>query len=87
MRKNFFENLPPSALSQGFLNVIAYGGGVEPVAPEDLHVGGLIDEIRLVRNHDAHAPIAVLEGGKSAGTGFVASKFRELLEEKAGSGV
>ena len=84
MREEFFEDLLASALDHGLLDVIALRAGSEPVAPKDLHISGLVDEMRLVRDHDAHAPIAVLEGGESACAGFVAGEFSEVLEEEAG---
>lgn len=60
---------------------------VESVAPEDLDVDGLVDEVRLVGNHDAHAPVAVFESGQRAGAGFVACEFGEVFEEEAGGSV
>jgi len=83
MSKEFFKDLPAGALDQGLLDVIALCGGIEPVSPEDLNVGWLVDEMRLVWDHDAHAPVAVLEGGESTRAGFIASEFSEVLEEEA----
>ena len=56
-------------------------GGEEPVAPEDPDVGRLIEEVRLVRDHDAHEPVAILKRHQPSGAGLVPRRFLELQEE------
>lgn len=79
--KEFFKDFSTSALGYRLLNVITLRGGAKPIAPEDLYISGLINEIRLMWDHDAYAPIAILEGSESARAGFIAGEFSELLDK------
>lgn len=55
--------------------------GEEPVAPEDLDVRWLVEEMRLVRDDDRHKPIAVFEGDQRPRPSFIPRPFLILLEE------
>lgn len=87
MGEEFLEDLGAGAGGHGLLDVVARGGGVEAVAPEDLDVGGLGEEVGLVGDDDAEAPGAVFEGGEGAGAGGVAGELGEVGEEEARGGV
>lgn len=87
MREELGEDFAASTLGHGFLDIISWSLGVEAIPPEELHVGGLSGEVRLVGDHDAEAPVAVFEGCQSAGAGGVAGEFCEVREEEAGGGV
>jgi hypothetical protein len=52
-----------------------------------LHVGRLGEEMRLMRDYDAEAPIAVFECGEGASSGLIAGELGEVREEEAGRGV
>lgn len=69
------------AVRHGLGDNVAHFVREQPVAPEDLHVVGLVEEVRLLGHHDAHEPVAVLEGDKGAGAGRVGAPFLQALEE------
>jgi len=75
------QDLLPGAGGHGLVDDVALPGGEEAVAPEDLRICCLVREVRLVRHHDAHQPVAVLEGDQRAGAGLVAGAELELGEE------
>ena len=60
----------------------------EAVAPEDVDVLGLADEMRLVRHDDRHQPAGFGEGDQAALAGHVAGEVPDDAEEgrdRAGS--
>lgn len=79
--EKFCQDLGASALRHRFLDKIAFVGGTEGVAPEDLDVRGLRDEMRLMRDDYAEEPVAVFECRESPGTGRVVGEFCEMHEE------
>jgi len=58
----FFEDLLPGALGHLFLYVIADAVHIQAIAPEDLHVLGLVGEVRLAGDDDGHQPVGVGQG-------------------------
>ena len=78
------EDLLTAALAHGLVDEIPVLGREEAVAPQDLDVGRLGDEVRLVRDDDAHEPVAVGEGRQRACAGLVARQRGDLLEEFRG---
>ena len=61
MSEEFGEDLLTAALPHGLVNEIALACGKQAVAPEDLDVRRLGDEVWLVRDDDAHEPVAIRE--------------------------
>ena len=81
MAKQFLQDLGPGTFGHWLGDDVPNFVGEESVAPENLHVGGLVEEVRLVWDHDGHEPVAVFEGYECACTGFVAGRRFECGEE------
>ena len=78
------EDLLAAAFAHRLLDEVAELVRKEAVAPQDLNVERLGDEVRLVRDDDAHEPVAVGEGRQRARAGLVARQRGYLLEELRG---
>lgn len=81
MAQQLHQDFLTGTLRHRFRHEIAHGSGEEAVAPEDLDVGGLMQEVRLLRDDDAHEPGAVLEGDERAGAGHVAAPGGQAVEK------
>ena len=65
----------------GFFDEVALLLGSLTVASEDLDIFWLGDEVRLVRNDDAHEPVAISERGERTCAGIIMAPFCEMVEE------
>ena len=81
MAEQFLQDLGAGAFGHGLGDDVADFVGEESVAPEDLHVGWLVEKVGLMWDDDAHEPVAVFEGDEGAGAGFVACCYFERGEE------
>ena len=75
------EDVGAGAERHGLVDEVAAAGREEAVAPEDLDVVGLVEEVRLVRDYDAHEPVAVAERHERARACLVAGEGLQPLEE------
>ena len=57
MAEELVEDLRAGAVFHGLGDEVADTVGEEGVAPEDLDVGGLVGEVRLMREDDGHQPV------------------------------
>lgn len=78
MAEQLGQDFGAGAVGHGFLDEVAGARGEEGVAPEDLDVRGLGDEVGLVRDDDAEEPVAVFEGDEGAGAGGVVGPGGEV---------
>ena len=81
MTAQFLQYFGPVTVRHGLGDEIADSIGEQGISPEDLDARWLVDEMRLMRQHNRHQPMGVLERYQSAGTSFVAAEFVHLLEE------
>jgi len=80
MVEEFLEDLAPAACRHRLTHAIPGAIRIQRVAPKDPRVLGLIQEVRLVRQHDRHQPSGILESDQSTGTGRIAGFFTGGME-------
>ena len=78
------EDLGAGAGGHGFWNKVARARGEETVAPENVNIGRLGEEMGLVGDNDAEKPVAVFEGDEGAGTWVVVGEGGDAVEEVIG---
>ena len=75
------QNFRAVALGHRLGDEIADAVRKQRIAPEHLHAGGLVREMRLMRQHDGHQPIRVLERHQAARARLIAAELSHPIEE------
>jgi hypothetical protein len=79
--KKFLQNFLSRAFTHWFLDNISDSVGEETISPKDLCIFGLVEEIRLMGDENAHYPVTILEGNQCSGSGLVSRPLLKTFEE------
>ncbi len=78
----FPQDFRAVAVGHRLRNEIADPVRKQRVSPEHLHVGRLVQKMRLIGQHNGHQPVRVLERHQPAGARLIAAELNHLVEER-----
>ena len=81
MTADFMKNLGSAAFRHRLGDEVTDPVGMQRIAPKHLNVLGLIDEMRLMIEHDRHQPVRILERDEATRPRSIARKRFHLIEK------
>ena len=81
MADDLGHDLAAAAFCHRLRDEIARLVDIETIAPEDLHLLGLADEVRLMRQHDRGEPVRLRKGDQAAFARHVTREIAHKMEE------